>query len=487
MIPARRAHALLGGEFRLQWRYAVLPALGGTGVSWAAVLLVLPPTWRPGALPWLLFLEVAAVGFFFLPALAVVERGNGVTATLRLTRLHPSTALAVRVGVLVAATVVTSLVLATIARVDPGPVAAGAALTTLLLSLVAVVTIGRADDLTTLVARAPLVATPLLIPALLDRSGAVSSPWLALSPATGAFRLLADAGSIPSLLVTGGWCLGLWVVSVRIGFDVDSARAPTGRRPDAGASVAARGTRGWLGPARSFAAVDRRTLLHDRLLLILLAGVPLIALAVRWLTGSGAAWIEGRYGIDLAPHLPAVWAFVLVLHVPVVVGALTGLLFLEDRDAGLFAAIAVTPASLRTLVGYRVVATVVLAAVAVAVGVLLSGAQHAAGATGIAATAVAGAAVATVPAILMATLPRDRAQGMALMKVITLPLYLPVAWWYLEGPAGWLFAPIPTAWAARTFWAATPVASILDASVTVAVSALVLAVLGRRLLGSGSS
>lgn len=57
--------------------------------------------------------------------------------------------------------------------------------------------------------------------------------------------------------------------------------------------------------------------------------------------------------------------------------------------------------------------------------------------------------------MLLATVARDRVQGMALMKAISLPLYLPLAWWFIDHPAGWLLAAVPTAWAARTFWADT--------------------------------
>jgi len=48
---------------------------------------------------------------------------------------------------------------------------------------------------------------------------------------------------------------------------------------------------------------------------------------------------------------------------------------------------------------------------------------------------------------------------MALTKVMSVPLSVPLACWFVDGPAGWLFLIIPTAWAAQTFWAEGALAS----------------------------
>ena len=231
---------------------------------------------------------------------------------------------------------------------------------------------------------------------------------------------------------------------------------------------------------RSFAAADRRTVAGDRVVLLVLAGLPLIAVALRWLAGPGVAWSEARYGFDLTPHLPVVAAFVLALHLPVMVGTVVGLLFLEDRVAGLLPPLAVTPAGTGTLAAYRLATAGLVAAAAVVVGTVIAGTGHLAGAAGVAATAVAGAAVATVPATLLATFGRDRVQGMALVKAMGVPLYAPIAWWYVSGPAGWGFAVLPTGWAARTSWADSAAGAAGAAAVCVAVSVAIVVVLRRR-------
>jgi hypothetical protein len=274
------------------------------------------------------------------------------------------------------------------------------------------------------------------------------------------------------------WVAALWIAGTRTHLDVRPAQAP-----GAGAARRELGVlprRGRRTAVRSLARVDRRTLLGDRLLLLIAAGVPLLALAVRWVGGPGLAWVEGRYGVDLAGYLPLAWAFVLVLHTPAMFGALTGLLFCEDRDAGLLPAVALTRASLRTLLVYRLGATMAVTALAVVAGLGIAGAEHAAGPSGILATAVVAGAAAVVPALLLATLARDRVQAMALTKVMGIPLYLPLAWWFVDGPAGWVFAVVPTGWAAQALWAGSATQAWAFAAGGLAVTAVLAAALLSR-------
>lgn len=474
---------LLATEAKHHRRYGVLAGLAATTALWALVLLALPADWRGPTLPWLLFLEVTAVGFFVMPALAVIERGNGVAAALRLTRLSPGLALATRVGLLTALTLPVALVVMLAAGVGwSTPEVVGVLLTTTLFSLLAVVVVGRSSTLTPYLSRTPAVAVPLLLPALADGIGLLESPLLHLSPATGGLQLLSGGASPGAVVWMIVWIAVLSTLAVRIGFDVTPAdtRGPTpsfARR----SRIPIQGSGPWAAVA-SLARVDRRTLLTDGLMLLLVAGIALIAVALRWFGGPGLAWVDARHDVDLTPHLPAIWAFVLMIHVPVMLGTVTGLLFLEDRDAELFPALAVTPAGLRTVLTYRLGATALAASIAVAVGSALAAVPHEAGAAGVVAIAIAGGAVAVVPAVLLAALAQDRVQGMALAKVLTVPLYLPVAWWFVDGPAGWVFAVTPTGLASQTLWADGAGLAAAAAIACVLTSASITALGARRLL-----
>jgi|AntRauTorckE6833_2_1112554.scaffolds.fasta_scaffold61554_2 hypothetical protein len=71
------------------------------------------------------------------------------------------------------------------------------------------------------------------------------------------------------------------------------------------------------------------------------------------------------------------------------------------------------------------------------------------------------------------------------MKAISLPRYLPLAWWFIDHPAGWLLAAVPTAWTARTSWADTAGTLLGSTSVAIAMSiALTTALTGKLRRGA---
>jgi hypothetical protein len=223
------------------------------------------------------------------------------------------------------------------------------------------------------------------------------------------------------------------------------------------------------------------------MVLAMLAGLPLLALAVRWLAGPGTTWLQQRHGLDVTPWLPMVWTFVVVIHVPTMLGATSGLLFCEDRDTHVLPAVALTRASLRTLVAVRITTTVAVAVAAVAIGLPLAGAGHALGAAGLAATAIVGGTVAVVPMLALATLARDRVQGVALLKAITLPLYLPLAAFVVDGPWDVAALAIPTGWAVAVARAQTPVVLAGAAVLGTAACAAIAGLLARRLVRTAAT
>jgi fluoroquinolone transport system permease protein len=383
-------------ELRLHVRHRIAAGVAVLTLVWIVVLRVLPASVRPSAVAWVLFLDVATVGFYLAPALLQVERANGVTAALRLTRVSPHQVLGVRLGGLVGWAVLAAVAVTVGAGIGWAPVVwLGAGATALVLSALAIVLVGRDETLTGYLPRIPPVGVLVMGPALAYGTGLSDHPLLWLSPATGGLELLF-----------GRWSWG-GVASLLVGTTVLWVRRGTGRPGRASAPVRARrrAARAGDGPVavprrgavRSFASVDRRTLLSDGMLLLLVLGIPLLALLVRVGTGPGLDWLEGRTGTDLTAHLPLLWALVLVVHAPLMAGAMTGLLFLEDRDAGLLPALATTRAGLRTLVGYRLGVAAGMTVVAIVVSLPLAGAQHAAGLPGVVVTAVAAGAVSAVP------------------------------------------------------------------------------------------
>lgn len=484
---ARRVLSLARIELTLYRRSGVLAAAAGMTVAWAGVLIALPQAGAVAITPFVLFTDVTALGFLFIPALLVAERTDGADPALRVSPVRTAERVGVRVIAAAALSVGCGAVVV-VAAGSPGPGAALLAVVTssVLFGLLACVLVGTADSLTTLMIRAPFVAGPMLVPAVAVGIGVSNARGLFLSPASSALQMMSGHMSWAGLT----WQL-LWIAGVAVIASRRLSRPPATvdrvRRSRHTESMPVHpGPYRTARALRAFARTDRRGMLRDGLLVMLAAGVPLVAVLTRVLAATGAPWVRARYGVDLSVWMPAVWAFVLVVHTPVIFGSLTGLLLLEDRDRGLLPALATTRASLTTMLGYRLTATVVITAVMVAVGLPLAGATHPAGVVGAGATVVAAGALSAVPAMLMAALARNRVQGIAAMKLMALPLYLPIATWTLDGAWRWLFAGIPSSWAVWTSWSATPGAAVALACASVALSALLSAVLTHRFLATAS-
>jgi hypothetical protein len=360
----------------------------------------------------------------------------------------------------------------------------GVACSSVTFALLAHVMIGPFDSLTAYMVRVPPVAVPLILPALVAHLGIWQGWWLSLSPVTGQMELMSGHFSASQLAWQLGWIAVLWVAATRaVEAPLRATAIPAVRRRARPAVVA--GTYSAWRAIRSYARADRASLLRDPLVLMIVGGVPAVALVPRILSWVGAGWIADRFGIEIGPYLPVAWAMLIVLHTPLMFGSLVGLLFLEDRDARLLPVLATTRASVATLLAYRLGALVLATAVMVPVGYAIAGVSHPAGWPGIAASVVAAAALAPLPALAMAALAPNRAAGMALMKIIGLPFYLPLASWFIGLPLAAALVVVPSSWAIWALWAGSAAQAIGAGLVGVAVcgvtSLLLLARLRHRL------
>jgi hypothetical protein len=483
----RRVGRLLRTEMALAWRFNVVLAALVVTALWAVVLRVVDAPVRAALAPVVLLIDVTALGFLFVPALLVLERVEGVDAALRMTPVRPMERIGVRVGVTTTLSVAAAAAVCVAAGLpDMAPRLLGVVLLSVLLGLVAFALTGGATTLTAFLTRAPLVAAPLIAPALAHLAGVTTAPVLHVSPVTGAVDLLRGDLHMAGVLWQLLWIAGLAPVVGRVlrrpPSALDAGDAPTPRAPGATAWPVRHGGYSTWWAARSFARADRRSLVRDGLLIMLAVSVPLLALVMRMVATLGDGWMRQRYGVVLTPYLPLVEALLLVVHTPVVFGTLTGLLLLEDRDAGLFGPLRATRAGLGTLLGFRLGATAALTAIALLASLPVDGVRHPAGPLGVVATAVAAGAASVVTALLLVAAARNRVQGVAAMKMLGLPLYLPLATWVVEGPAGWVFAPVPTTWVVWASWASTPAAAVAAACGATGVSVAFAVPLARRVL-----
>lgn len=196
-----------------------------------------------------------------------------------------------------------------------------------------------------------------------------------------------------------------------------------------------------------------RTLLRDPFLKFM-AVMPFgIALIYRFgvPAASGAlARVVDPAVFRLSTYYPLISAFLLVLT-PLFAGGITGFSLLEDRDEGVFTAVAVTPLGRRGYLTARLVFPVVLSVVCSVLVVPLA-ALHRPEPDAFLVAVMAAAPLAPVSALLVVALAADKVEGLAVWKLLGLlflgpaALLLPAA----AQPVGWPFA---SYWVARAYLA----------------------------------
>ncbi|QBI55162.1 fluoroquinolone export ABC transporter permease subunit [Streptomonospora litoralis] len=507
MIPVgapARAAAALALEWRVERRHGVPAAALALALLWSAVLAAVPAPWAPTVAVYLLVVDTAGFGVLFAVVLVLYERGQGVRAALAVAPLRPAEYVGAKLAVLTVLAVALAAPLTLVAaRGRPAlgvaglpPVLLGVALLSLLLVGLALAACGGGGGLRVLFTRLPLVA-PLVLAPVAHISGALDTPLLYLVPTTGAAEwtragLLPQDAPGPWVLAAAAVYLLAWTAAAAalacraVGPDV-AERPPDqvcalgpepGGRPladaagpgavAAGAGVAAVGTgaeraagtarrrgsgaaawrRGgpWLGPAR----IDLRGTWRDPMLAAMLLGPVVPALGLRWGYPPVRGFLADRYGFDLDPVGPVLLAALVVLHVPLMIGAIGALRTLDDADDGTLAVLRVSPLGLNRYLAYRSAAAAAVSAAGLAAAVPLSGLAAYVSAEDLPALAAALVLAALQAPLLVlgaAAFAASRVEALVLVKtagaVFTL---LPVAVWWLPAWSQWIFAPVPLFW-----------------------------------------
>ncbi|MFY1695765.1 hypothetical protein [Solwaraspora sp. WMMA2101] len=471
----RRLATAVALEVRVEWRYRIVAVAAVFALGWTVPLLAVPAPAARTLGPVLLFVDTAAFGAFFIALLLITERAEGALAALRVTPLRAGEQVGAKLGVLTGLSVVAAVPIAVVVGRDGGTwstVAAaglallGVALTALLILLASLLLVLRQPTVAGYLTAAPLVLLPGLAVPLAYLTGLLDHPVGQLVPTTGTAELiragLAGTAAVSwwqvgaSTGYAAGWIVGATLLALRR-FDrvfaaPDAARrsAVTPARPAARPVPRSGWPVGWL-PA--LLRVDLRALGADRLLAVLLCAPLLLAVALRFGVPSATAFVDQRYGVDLAAHRDLLLALLVLAHVPVIGGMVGALLLLDDVDERRLLLIRVTPVTLQRYLGYRVGVTAALTTVGLLIAVPLSGLADADPRWLVPAVLVA-AGQAVLVLLAVTGYAANKVHGLALLKLFGGAVMVLAA-------LPWL--PVPAQWPAAASW---PVALLPPAAVS---------------------
>ncbi len=493
-------------DLRAQWRYGIAAVAGVLAAGWTVALLVVPAGAARTVGPYVLFLDTATFGVFFLAALMLYERTEGVLSSLAASPLRPGAYVTAKFATLTAVAAVAALPITVAAGRDDlgaapgtvGQVLLGVVLCSVFFLALALVLVIPHRTMTGFLAVAPWPMVPFLLAPLLHLTALVDSPALFAVPTVGGAELMR-AGLEPA---AAAWAPGgpaaaacylaaataLLLIAARRRYLADFGSAPPRsgpglgrpRQPEAATSRPAppRTHHSRFAPSvAAIARLDLRNLRSDALLLVALAAPLLLALALRFGYPAAADLIADRFGVELAPYRPVVLAALVLLHVPMMLGMVTSLLLLDDIDDRHLHALRVTPLTPQRYAAYRLGGAAVLSLGSLVVCLPLSGLADGAAAGRLMAAAVLAAAQAGLVVLAVAGFAGNKVEGLALLKLIGgVMVAVPVAAWWTNGAAWWLLGLLPPAWPARALWAQSPPeltsATLAGAAVTAAAGVL---------------
>ncbi len=205
---------------------------------------------------------------------------------------------------------------------------------------------------------------------------------------------------------------------------------------------------------RVLAPHDVRLIWRDGFFLsFIIVILPLACLGLHWLVpyvgDLVAQWVE------LEPYYGLILANILVAGEPVLLGFVVGVLFIEERDEGTLLALQASPLSLRSFLGYRLVAAMVLNVLFTMIGVQLANLVSVSWFELLATAALASLAVPLV-ALTYASFIKNKVQALMMLKPVqiwggvpTLLFFVPTPWEWIGSVPGPLYYPM------RLFWSAS--------------------------------
>ncbi|KAB1190392.1 ABC transporter permease [Haloferax sp. MBLA0076] len=439
-------------DARLQFRYGFYAVYAIVTVLFGLGLAQIPESVRTATLVMVLFADPGFLGFYFVGALVLFEKNEGVLHALVTSPLSARDYLVSKAVSLAFIAVLGATTIAVFVHgLDFSPVwfLLGLSLTAVLFALVGFVAVAKFDSLNAYFLTAILYTIPLSLP-LLDHFGIVEHPAFYVFPTQASLVLISAAFE-----ATATWKLaygvGYLLVSVAVAYVaarraflthiVRGTRRPTTKTRQKSGILSGRD----FGPIASLAVADLRKWVRDPLLIYIGVSPFLIGLLVR----VGIDPLDAAVGfVDFAAYSDELLA-ALMFTPAGTLGFAAGFFMLEDREQGILQALRATPLTGRGYLLYRGVVFLGLAFLSTLVMVPLVDIGTLPLVSFLAISFVASLHTA-VAGLLMASLAANTVEGVAVSKLLGFLIIGPVAAIALVGePFQFVAGVLPPFWAAK--------------------------------------
>ncbi len=429
MNPIR---AMVRWDVRLQLRYGFYTVYTVLTVFYiiAFVGVGLPKSLTERALVFIVLSDPAVLGFYFIAALVLIEKREGVLDALVVSPLGVRGYLVSKVTSLTLLAVIVATILTLVvhpAGVNFSLLALGVALTSIPFVLIGFVSVARFDSINDYFLSALLYGVVLYAP-LLSFFGLFDTPVFYLLPVRPAL-ILIDGAFHGIQFWEFVYAVGYLSLGGLLAFTVAERqfhRHIVQHRPSRSDNGEQRSSRLGIvqghGPVAGMALADTKKWLRDPLLLVAGTGPLFLALLARFVL----PFVNQQYlpNTSLVPYYPLVLGFV-VTFPPYIYGFVVGFFVLEDREEGVLSALRTTPLTGRGYLRYRGVTAYFVGAVVTIPTVILFGLVRVPPIVLVAVTAVVALTGPTIT-FLFAGLARDSIEGVVINKLLGLILILPV-------------------------------------------------------------
>ncbi|WP_330633158.1 fluoroquinolone export ABC transporter permease subunit [Halocatena halophila] len=432
----RRFMSMLRWDIQVQMRYGLYSIYAIITALYVAGVVAVPAAVRPLAITWVVFSDPVFLGMFFIGALVLFEKGDGVLDALTVSPLGRREYLLSKVLSLTVLATITSLIVAVFGQgldFDILLFLLGVILSSVLFVLIGFVAVARFDTINAYLLTALLYLLPTVFP-LVGFIG-IDHPLLYLIPTKATLLLLGGAFGVGGPIVGLELIYAISYLLVWIGLAGVLADRAFKRHIVHGVDVGGGGgsfvsvpemTRLFdgrrFGPVGMLVISDLRNWFRDPLLTYIFILPFFYAALVRLSVPVIASWLAP--GFDLVAYYPLIQAF-FAFTPPLTFGFMTGLLVLEEKEENVLAALWTTPLTGRGYVAYRGISMVALSFVSMILVIPVIGLVTVPASVMVSVAAVGSLwAIGTI--LLISKFSDNTVEGLAVGKFVGFSIMIPV-------------------------------------------------------------